>query len=138
MSRSSWKRKTSPTCPESGGERFKSKAIPLGRQAGRLLREIADCQRDDNRWLGACSIPWFDPATGVCEIEPLGVREGIVVSGSPSRYVLRWRMSLRTRRDIGVHGSPSNQLRSDAGMLVDGTHLGIKQEGNDRRRPTQR
>lgn len=32
-------------------------------------------------------------------------------------------------RFFGEDGSPSNQLRSDAGMLVDGTHLGIKQEG---------
>ena len=30
---------------------------------------------------------------------------------------------------LGEDGSPSNQRRSDAGMLVDGTHLGIKQEG---------
>lgn len=40
---------------------------------------------DDNGRFAACCIAWFDPATGVCEIEPLGVvpehrRRGLAVA----------------------------------------------------------
>jgi len=40
---------------------------------------------DDNAGFGACCIGWFDAATGVCEIEPLGVapahrRRGLAVA----------------------------------------------------------
>lgn len=39
----------------------------------------------DDGWFGACCIAWFDPASGVCEIEPLGVvpehrRRGLAVA----------------------------------------------------------
>jgi GNAT superfamily N-acetyltransferase len=40
---------------------------------------------DDDGRFGACCIAWFDPATGVCEIEPLGVapehrRRGLAIA----------------------------------------------------------
>jgi GNAT superfamily N-acetyltransferase len=46
------------------------------------LVAVAD---DDHGAFGACCIAWFDPATGVCEIEPLGVapehrRRGLAVA----------------------------------------------------------
>jgi GNAT superfamily N-acetyltransferase len=34
---------------------------------------VAVADDDDDGGFGACCIAWFDPSTGVCEIEPLGV-----------------------------------------------------------------
>lgn len=39
----------------------------------RSLDLVAIADADDSGQFGACCIAWFDPATGVCEIEPLGV-----------------------------------------------------------------
>ena len=46
---------------------------------------VAVADDDDNAQLAACCIAWFDPATGVSEIEPLGVapehrRRGLAVA----------------------------------------------------------
>ncbi len=46
---------------------------------------VAVADDDSNGRFGACCIAWFDPATGVCEIEPLGVapehrRRGLAVA----------------------------------------------------------
>lgn len=46
---------------------------------------VAVADSDRNGRFGACCIAWFDPATGVCEIEPLGVapehrRRGLAVA----------------------------------------------------------
>jgi GNAT superfamily N-acetyltransferase len=46
---------------------------------------VAVADSDHNARFGACCIAWFDPATGVCEIEPLGVapehrRRGLAVA----------------------------------------------------------
>jgi ribosomal protein S18 acetylase RimI-like enzyme len=50
----------------------------------RRLDLVAVGDDNDGRF-GACCIAWFDPATGVCEIEPLGVapehrRRGLAVA----------------------------------------------------------
>lgn len=46
---------------------------------------VAVVESDHSGRFGACCIAWFDPATGVCEIEPLGVdpehrRRGLAVA----------------------------------------------------------
>lgn len=46
---------------------------------------VAVADDEDTERFGACCIAWFDPATGVCEIEPLGVapehrRRGLAVA----------------------------------------------------------
>lgn len=46
--------------------------------------DLVAAGKDDGRF-GACCIAWFDPATGVCEIEPLGVapkhrRRGLAIA----------------------------------------------------------
>ena len=46
---------------------------------------VAVADDDHNGPFGACCIAWFDPATGVCEIEPLGVapehrRRGLAIA----------------------------------------------------------
>ena len=46
---------------------------------------VAVADEDDGGRFGACCIAWFDPTTGVCEIEPLGVapehrRHGLAVA----------------------------------------------------------
>lgn len=51
----------------------------------RSLDLVAVDDDDDNGRFAACCIAWFDPATGVCEIEPLGVapehrRRGLAVA----------------------------------------------------------
>jgi GNAT superfamily N-acetyltransferase len=51
----------------------------------RGLDLVAVADADNNGRFGACCIAWFDPATGVCEIEPLGVapehrRRGLAVA----------------------------------------------------------
>ena len=51
----------------------------------RSLDLVAVADDDNNGRFGACCIAWFDPATGVCEIEPLGVapehrRRGLAVA----------------------------------------------------------
>jgi ribosomal protein S18 acetylase RimI-like enzyme len=51
----------------------------------RRLDLVAVAEDDHTGRFGACSIAWFDPATGVCEIEPLGVapehrRRGLAVA----------------------------------------------------------
>ena len=51
----------------------------------RSLDLVAVADDDNSRRFGACCIAWFDTATGVCEIEPLGVapehrRRGLAVA----------------------------------------------------------
>jgi ribosomal protein S18 acetylase RimI-like enzyme len=38
--------------------------------------DLVAATNDDDREFAACCIAWFDPSTGVCEIEPLGVVPG--------------------------------------------------------------
>jgi GNAT superfamily N-acetyltransferase len=50
-----------------------------------MLDLVAVADDDSNGRFGACCIAWFDPATGVCEIEPLGVapehrRRGLAIA----------------------------------------------------------
>lgn len=51
----------------------------------RSLDLVAVAEDDKGGRFGACCIAWFDPATGVCEIEPLGVapehrRRGLAIA----------------------------------------------------------